>query len=190
VPVGINLAGLFISPTYGQYIEIADLAAGVTPSISTEATPVSAATELTPTPVPQIEEQPTESAESSDCADFEQWLSETRHRIQRARTLSDEAATLTDLDILTEHALAFEQLASDQAASVFPEAAGPVNKALVATFRAFGDGINQFLASPDSAGETSLGQSDVVNTLNAASSRLTEIEQRLDLVTAGCALNS
>jgi hypothetical protein len=189
VPVGVDLAGLFVSPTYGQYIEIADLSSG-TPSTSVSvATPSATVTALTPTEIPQTEE-PATPAEGSACAGFEQWLSETRDRIQRARTLSDEAATLGDLDILTEHALAFEQLASDQAASAFPEAAGPVNKALVATFRAFGDSINQFLASPDAAGGTSLGQSDAMSTLDAASSRLTEIEQRLDLVTTGCAVNS
>ncbi len=189
VPVGVDLAGLFVSPTYGQYIEIADLAGGVPSNSASVATPSAATTELTPTPVSPTEESAT-PVESNACAGFEQWLSETRDRIQRARTLSDEAATLSDLDVLTEDALAFEQLASDQAASAFPEAAGPVNKALVATFRAFGDSINQFLASPDAAGGTSLGQSDASSTLDAASSRLTEIEQRLDLVATGCAVNA
>jgi hypothetical protein len=190
VPIGADLAGLFISPTYGQYIEIADLAGGVTPSVATEATPVSAVTEPTPSPVAEVEEQSTDSTESSACAGFEQWLSETRDRIQRARTLSDEVATLSDLDVLTEHALAFEQLASDQAASSFPEAAGPVNKALVATFRAFSNAIDQFVASADPAAGTTLGKGDAMTTLDAANTRLTEIEQRLDLVTTGCAVNS
>jgi len=190
VPVGVDLAGLFVSPTYGQYIEIADLSGSVQGTSASVATPSAPVTEPTPTLVPQLEEQPTASAEGGDCADFEQWLSETRDRIERARTLSDEAAAISDVDVLTEHALAFEQLASDQAASAFPAAAGPVNKALVATFRAFGDGINQFLASPDAAAGTSLGQSDAVSTLDAAGARLGEIEQRLDLVTTGCAVNS
>ena len=162
------------------------MSGGVSGSSAPVGTPSASVTALTPTPVPPTE-SPATPAEGNACAGFEQWLSETRDRIQRARTLNDEAATLSDLDILTEHALAFEQLASDQAASAFPEAAGPVNKALVATFRAFGDGINQFVASPDAAGGTSLGQTDAVSTLDAASSRLTEIEQRLELVATGCA---
>lgn len=190
VPTGVGLAGLFVSPTYGQFIQIADLSGSTTTTAVTEATPAAAAPEPTPTPVSQPEEQPTTTADGGDCADFEQWLRETRDRIQRARTLNDEAATLSDLDILTEHALAFEALASDQAASAFPEEAEPVNKALVATFRAFGDGINQFLASSDASAGMSLGESDAAGTLAAAGARLTEIEQRLDLVATGCAVNA
>jgi hypothetical protein len=188
VPVGVDLAGLYLSPNYGQYLEIADLSGGA-PGTAAEATPSAPISELTPPPVAPTE-VPATPPEGNVCAGFAPWLSDTRDRIQRARTLSDEAATLSDLDILTEHALAFEQLASDQAASAFPEAAGPVNKALVATFRAYGDAIKQFVASAGAAGGTSLGDSEAMSTLTAASTRLTEIEQRLDLVTTGCAINS
>ena len=188
VPVGVDLAGLYASPTYGQYIEIADLS-GEVASSAAEATPFAPATEMTPTAVPQTEAAPATPAEASACADFEQWLSATRDRIQQARSLSAGAATISDLDILSEDARQFDQLASDQAASTYPEAAGPVNKALVATLRAFADAINQFVASADSAG-TSLGESDAMTTLNAATTRLAEIEQRLDLVTTGCAVSA
>jgi hypothetical protein len=81
-------------------------------------------------------------------------------------------------------------LASDQVASAPPEAAAPVNKALVATFRAFGEGINQFLASADATAGVSLSQSQAMSALDAASSRLAEIEQRLDLVATGCAVDA
>ena len=144
---------------------------------------------MTPTAVPQTEAEPATPEETSACSDFEQWLSATRDRIQQARSLSAGAATISDLDILSEDAREFDQLASDQAASAYPEAAGPVNKALVATLRAFADAINQFVASANSAG-TSLGESDSMTTLNAATTRLAEIEQRLDLVTSECAVSS
>jgi len=189
VPIGVDLAGLFISPTYAQYIEIADLSGGVPSTLAALATPAAPVAELTPTPVPQTVEQAT-PIENNACANFEQWLSETRDRIQRARTLSAEAETLTDLDILTEHALAFEQLASDQAASAFPEEARPVNKALVATFRAYGDAIDQFVASDGAGTGSSFANSEAISTFDAANSRLTEIEQRLGLIASECEVNS
>jgi hypothetical protein len=187
VPTGVGLAGLYDSPTYGQYVEIADLSGGAS-SATTEATPSTPVAALTPTPIAQADAAAT--PEGNACAGYQQWLSDTQDRIQRARTLSDDAATLSNLDLLTGDRLAFDQLASDQAASTYPDAAAPVNKALVATFRAFGEAINQFVASDDAAAGMSLGDSEAMATIDAANTRLTEIEQRLDLVTTECAVSA
>src|SRR5262249_24980962 len=146
-----------------------NISGGIPPAAtaSSSSTPVAV---VTPTPIARAEEAAT--PQGNACADVEQWLSDTRDRIQRARSLSDDAATLSNLDLLTGDRLAFDQLASDQAASAFPEAAGPVNKALVATFRGFGDAIDTFVGSADPAAGTSLGESDAMSTIDAANTRL------------------
>ena len=112
----------------------------------------------------------------------------TRERIGRAGEMSLEDATLEDLESLAEHVDEYAALAEAQLADQAPPEADAVGKALVATFQAYSDSIDQILGANDPGKDVALELTEGMNTFNDAGSRLHEIEEELARIAGECGL--
>jgi hypothetical protein len=177
VPEGTDLAGIYTSPVSGQLIQLADLESDSADeaTVTEDSTAESVAT-------------PAASADIGACAGLEPWLTSARERIQRASEMSLEDATLEDLESLAEHVDEYAAMAEAQLTDQAPPEAEAAAKALVATFQAYSDSIDQILGANEPGKDVALELTEGMNTFNDAGSRLNEIEAELDRIAAECGL--
>lgn len=174
VPEGVAPAGLYLSPTSGQLLVLADLGEA---AAGTEATPAVA-----------VADDETATAAAEPCLILDSWLAATRERVSRAAAMSVEAAALEDLPLLQEHIAAYAALADEQSAGQPPAQAEAVNKALVATLRGYGASIDRILTAGDAGKDTAVELTEGMNGFNAAGQRLNEIETELGRLASDCGL--
>jgi hypothetical protein len=177
VPEGTDLAGIYTSPVSGQLIQLADLESDSADeaTVTEDSTAESVAT-------------PAASADTGACAGLKPWLTSARERIQRASEMSLEDATLEDLESLAEHVDEYAAMAEAQLTDQAPPEAEAAAKALVATFQAYSDSIDQILGANEPGKDVALELTEGMNTFNDAGSRLNEIEAELDRIAAECGL--
>jgi hypothetical protein len=181
VPEGIDLVGLYLSPVSQQLLQLADFQNG------SDAAPVAQIS----TPEPVADDSATVSATTSEdpCLALEQWLSATRERIQTARQMSAEDATLANETSLAEHVIAYGQLADEQRATAAPADAAAVNAALAATFNGYSGALERILGADGPGKDETLELSEGMNTFNDAGQRLQEIENELARLAGACGLS-
>jgi len=177
VPADTGLAGIYTSPVGGQLLQLADLESG-----SDEAGAATTATG------DESEGTPAASMATGACADLELWLADAQERIQSAREMSLEDATLEDLDILAEHVDEYAALAEAQLADQAPPDAEAAAKALAGTLQAYSDSIDQILGANDPDKDVALELVEGMNTFNDAGPRLDDIEAELNMIAEECGL--
>ena len=172
VPEGVGLEGLYLSPVSSQLLTLARFATAFAaapqqskPAAATPATEAAAAPTAVPTAVPAI-------GADDPCSALYLWLERTRERIAAANSLAAEALASSESTTLEAQAAAFAALADEQGAAPPAEAAA-VNKAIVASFRAFGAAAE--------GGDLPASHGDVT-------ARLADIEVEMDRIALECNL--
>jgi hypothetical protein len=171
VPADAALEAIYLSPASGQLIQLAGLTEREVPMVTPRQ--------------PEAGEQAVVAADSDDpCVQLDAWQEATRNRIQRARALSAEVATSSDLAVLAESTSELAAIAEEQLAEAVPVEAEAVNKAIVATLRAYASAVPQLTDAAESGGDAS----DEIETMQRADDRLVSIEGELDRLAAECGL--
>jgi hypothetical protein len=171
VPADAALEAIYLSPASGQLIQLAGLTEREVPMVTPRQ--------------PGAGEQAVVAADSDDpCVQLDAWQEATRNRIQRARALSAEVATSSDLAVLAESTSELAAIAEEQLAEAVPVEAEAVNKAIVATLRAYASAVPQLTDAAESGGDAS----DEIETMQRADDRLVSIEGELDRLAAECGL--
>lgn len=179
VPVGVELSGVYASPTSGQLVLLADIRPGVEPAGEVE--------EAAATPSALLDDDAA-AALTDSCVDVEQWLATAQERIDVVQGIDLDNVTLEDVAMLAEAAPRYAELAHMQLEEDAPEALDAVDAALAATFSEYADVVDQLLGATAPGNDPIQEITEALQSLDEAGLRLQQIETEAERIAGECGL--